>query len=388
MNKSKKKAIPLLSFFSGGGFMDMGFIKAGFEVAWTNEFDPTFAELYGQGVSSWKKSRSSEKNENEEGISNQNSIKEITANQIIKEAFDGKKPAKFGIIGGPPCQDFSINGNLNGFKGEKGTLTDAYLYKVLELQPSFFVMENVTGLIKVKKNARHFFELLKVMEDDYLIDWDVLDSLEFGVPQSRERIFVVGISKKQYEIESANLETKGHWFPFHENAKFVNPKISFKWPQAVQYGSLIVKDANIPYELCLDSCLIKPEEEHAIPNAGEYFNLKGDVARFSLIKEGETNRPSFKRLHRFKYSPTACYGNNEVHLHPYQLRRLSVREALRIQGVEDTYILTTKGMLSKKFKMIGNGVPTPLAEGVAKTLKSFVDKLKVKSSYMPSNIDN
>lgn len=388
MNKSKEKTIPLLSFFSGGGFMDMGFIKAGFDIVWTNEFDPTFAELYGQGISSWKKNRSSEKTENKEIISNQNSIKEITPNQIIKEAFDGKKPTKFGIIGGPPCQDFSINGNLNGFQGEKGTLTDAYLYKILELQPSFFVMENVTGLIKVKKNAKHFFELLKAMEDDYLIDWGVLNSIEFGVPQSRERIFVVGISKKQYEVESVSLNIKGQWFPFQENVTYVNPKTNFKWPKAAKYGSLVLKDVDIPYELCLESCLVKPEEEHIIPNACEYFNLKGDVEKFIMIKEGETNRPSFKRLHRFKYSPTACYGNNEVHLHPYQSRRLSVRETLRIQGVEDSYILTTKGMLSKKFKMIGNGVPTPLAEGIAKTLKSFIGRLKVKLDIIPVNSDN
>jgi len=103
-----------------------------------------------------------------------------------------------------------------------------------------------------------------------------------------------------------------------------------------------------------------------VPNANEFFNLYGKAKR-KQIKEGETNRPSFKRLHRFKYSPTACYGNNEVHLHPYKNRRISVREALRIQGVSDRYILPSDGelLLSKKFKMIGNGVPVPLAKAVA-----------------------
>lgn len=90
------------------------------------------------------------------------------------------------------------------------------------------------------------------------------------------------------------------------------------------------------------------------------------------IDEGETNRPSFKRLHRFKYSPTACYGNNEVHLHPYRHRRLSVRETLRIQGVPDTYVLPAELPLSKKFKMIGNGVPVPLAKAVANAVKNFL----------------
>ncbi|MCK5057375.1 MAG: DNA cytosine methyltransferase, partial [Candidatus Aminicenantes bacterium] len=72
------------------------------------------------------------------------------------------------------------------------------------------------------------------------------------------------------------------------------------------------------------------------------------------------------------YSPTACYGNNEVHLHPWKARRLSVREVLRIQGIPDTYILPEGGSLSDKFKYIGNGVPMALAFHVAQALKIFL----------------
>lgn len=107
------------------------------------------------------------------------------------------------------------------------------------------------------------------------------------------------------------------------------------------------------------------------------MNLYVTEKFLQAIDEGETNRPSFKRLHRYKYSPTACYGNNEVHLHPYKNRRLSVREALRIQGVPDTYILPTELPLSKKFKMIGNGVPVPLAEAVANAVKDFIKVNKI-----------
>ena len=99
--------------------------------------------------------------------------------------------------------------------------------------------------------------------------------------------------------------------------------------------------------------------------------------KLSKISEGETNRPSFKRLHRYKFSPTACYGNNEVHLHPYENRRLSVRETLRIQGVPDSYILPKDLSLTKKFKMIGNGVPVPLAKAVANAVKVFLKEKMV-----------
>lgn len=374
-----EKSMPVLSFFTGGGFMDMGFMQAGFDIVWTNEIELAFAEFYEQGITSWKiNHRLLPKGQNC-SISNTCSIKDISSDTILEEAFDNNVPRLFGVIGGPPCQDFSINGNLVGFKGERGSLTDTYLCRVLELNPAFFLMENVTGLIRVKRNAIHFLDLLSTISEEYLIDWDILNSLEFGVPQSRERIFVVGLNKKYFDLNDINIDFKGKWFPFHEKQKYLNPLKQYNWPQAIDFGSKNVeKPKDIPLQLCLDSCLVSRDKELIVSNANEYFNLIGDEKRFHSIKEGETNRPSFKRLHRYKYSPTACYGNNEVHLHPYLNRRLSVREALRIQGVDDSYVLTSKNRLSKKFKMIGNGVPVPLAKAVAETLKEFIENLKIK----------
>lgn len=373
-----KNKIPILSFFTGGGFLDMGFINAGFDVVWTNEIEITFTKFYSEGMTSWERGKNILSSNQECKISNTNSIRDILVETIVKEAFNNKKPQLFGVIGGPPCQDFSINGNLAGFKGDRGSLTDAYLYKILELKPAFFVMENVTGLIHVKKNATHFFELLKIMSEEYFIDWDVLNSLRFGVPQSRDRVFVVGLNKTFFNTNTIEPDLSGKWFPFLENQKYSNPHKQFHWAIPMEFGSKITKDMTVPFELCVESCLVSPEKESIIPNANEYFNLLGDINRFNQIKEGETNRPSFKRLHRYKYSPTACYGNNEVHLHPYQNRRLSVREALRIQGVDDSYVLTTPQLLSKKFKMIGNGVPVPLAKAVAQALIGFISNLEKK----------
>lgn len=374
------RKIPILSFFTGGGFLDMGFISAGFDIVWTNEYDHTFAQFYSEGITSWEQARKLIPHDEKCKISNTSSIKEISSDSIIKNVFNDKKPQLFGVIGGPPCQDFSINGNLIGFKGDRGSLTDTYLYKILEINPSFFVMENVSGLIRVKKNAKHFLELLEVMSENYLIDWDILNSLDFGVPQSRERIFVIGLNKDHFDLSSIQVDIRGQWFPFHVRQKYNNPHKLYKWPQPIDFGRKDVKKPeDIPLQLCLESCLVPKQEELLIPNANEYFNLLGDKKRFKALKEGETNRPSFKRLHRYKYSPTACYGNNEVHLHPYQHRRLSVRETLRIQGVEDSYILTTPKLLSKKFKMIGNGVPVPLAEAVAGTLKEFIESFTLKN---------
>ena len=369
MNYPKKNIIPILSFYSGGGFLDMGFEMAEFEIVWTNEVDNVFAQLHSAGITSWRNSRG---NGIKAEIFNTKSILNVSSEEILAEAFPNGKAGDFGIIGGPPCQDFSLNGMMKGFKGERGKLTIVFFDKILELQPTFFVMENVTGLTKSNSSKAYLKALLKRVEKDYFIDHKTLNSLEFGVPQFRERVFFIGIRKDKIDEQVINQSPFGQWFPFPVNPKYQNSDIKYKWPVPVPFGKRLIKPQKLPIELCVENCLVSSRKERETPNAKEYFNLYIPEEQLVAIEEGETNRPSFKRLHRFKYSPTTCYGNNEVHLHPYKHRRLSVRETLRIQGVPDTYVLPSDLPLTKKFKMIGNGVPVPLANAVATALKSFL----------------
>jgi DNA (cytosine-5)-methyltransferase 1 len=361
--------IPILSFFSGGGFMDMGFEQSGFEVIWTNEFDKTFAELHAAGITSWRKSRG---NGVKAEIFNTKSITDIKSIEIISEAFPQGKPEHFGIIGGPPCQDFSMNGSLKGFDGERGKLTIVYFDKILDLKPTFFVMENVTGLTKRKETKDFLQSLLNRVEIEYFVDHEKLNSLNYGVPQHRERVFFIGIRKDCINKKLIDEHQLGKWFPFPVNEKYHNATTKYNWGKKIKFGSLIERQLDLPIELCVENCLVPDNLLHIVPNANEFFNLNVSEDILQLIQEGETTRPSFKRLHRYKYSPTTCYGNNEVHLHPYKHRRISVRESLRIQGVPDEYILPKEIPKSKKFKMIGNGVPVPLAKAVAQSVYSFI----------------
>lgn len=373
MNSGKQNGkIPILSFYSGGGFLDMGFEMAGFEIVWTNEIDPVFSQLHAAGITSWRKSR---KNGIKAEIFNTKSITEIPSNRIVREAFSGKKPEHFGIIGGPPCQDFSIRGKQKGFRGQRGKMTAIYLDKILELKPTFFIMENVPNLVKKKSTKNYLSKLLTSVRKDYYIDKQILNALDHGVPQHRERVFFVGIRKSK--IEKEHIKKNGNWFPWPENELFKDAETKYKWPEAVDYGKRLKQPKKLPAALCVEKCLVPHKKINVTPNAREFFNMHVDKEKLQKIKEGETNRQSFKRLHRFKFSPTACYGNNEVHLHPYRHRRLSVREALNIQGVPDTYVLPGHLPLSKKFKMIGNGVPVPLAKAVAGSLLTFLETSKV-----------
>jgi DNA (cytosine-5)-methyltransferase 1 len=97
--------------------------------------------------------------------------------------------------------------------------------------------------------------------------------------------------------------------------------------------------------------------------------------RFKSVPEGDDSKKSFKRLHRWRYSPTAAYGNNEVHLHPYKARRLTVAEALAIQSLPKNFVLPPDMTLSDKFKAVGNGVPFLAAKSVAATINNFIKSI-------------
>ena len=366
-------AIPLLSFFTGGGFFDLGFKQAGFTACWTNENNPAFISGYEHGMSSWLYSLG--KRQQRAGISNTNSICDLTARVVLREAFAGPKPQLFGVIGGPPCPDFSNGGRHAGGNGSNGILTSVFTDMICDLHPTFVVIENVPGLYRIGKH-RSFLELKisQLRECGYAVDSKVLSALELGVPQNRERLFVVGVKKSiaQNVAKRKFSIDEEEWFPWPVIETYIGAR-SLPWPTTAPFGDRPKKPKGIPLELSVYPALFGNGDPEKIPNGREYFNPYS--SRFNTVDEGDVSRKSFKRLHRYRYSPTAWYGNQEVHLHPYKARRLSVREALRIQTVPDEYELPTEMSLSAKFKMICNGVPCIMAYQLALSIDTFLRKI-------------
>ncbi len=367
------KRIPIISFFSGGGFMDMGFINAGFDVVFANEFDKTFAKLHDEGISSWSKG----KNRKPCLISSTNSLTELSPKIILKKAFPDGTPQLWGIIGGPPCQDFTMNGEGKGFQGQRGKMTHIFYNRIRKMKPAFFVMENVVGLL-MRKETKQILDMLLFnnISNDYYIDRKTLNALEYGVPQYRQRVFIVGLRKDIFQLDnnktSSIEDILSFSFPWPK-PKYPNARFNYKWPVQNPFGyKNVIKPSDIPDELCVETCLHSAED---LPNGNEYFLLMKDVDLRKTINEGDTQRRSFKRLHRYRFSPTTCFGNNEVFLHPYKNRRLTVRESLRIQSVEDSYVWS-EGLLSSKFKIISNGVPVKLAQAVAEELYKLLKCLE------------
>lgn len=128
----------------------------------------------------------------------------------------------------------------------------------------------------------------------------------------------------------------------------------------------------IPLELTVEHWFEKNDVlNHS--NAHQYFQPRSGLVKFKVIEEGDDSKKSYKRLHRWRFSPTAAYGNNEVHLHPYKARRLSVAEALAIQSLPKEFELPQDITLSNAFKTVGNGVPYLASLGLAKSILDFLE---------------
>ena len=373
-----KRNISVFSFFSGVGILDLAFEKTGFNIVWVNEYCNDFLYSYQyarqhlniKGPIYGYSSESAEKY-----------VKRRGRKRLLKMmSAERKKGNLVGFIGGPPCPDFSVGGKNAGRDGANGKLTKTYFDIICKCKPDFFLFENVKGLISTEKHRSFFNEMkIKVHVNGYALSEKLVNSLEYGVPQSRERIFLIGVNEElirhsQYMLDQGNLI-----FNWEENRLFTIDKIKdHKWPerQAFVEGGTRPYPCGIPKKLTV-------EYTHA--NAKDVFNVKNGKSRMLSIDEGDTRGKSYKRLHRWKYSPTAAYGHNEVHLHPYYARRLSVSEAMAIQSLPRNFVLPSGISLSSKFKMIGNGVPYKLALAIAITLKKQL--LEMKGNYDEKNED-
>jgi len=363
--------MPLISLFTGGGFMDIGFEQAGFDVAWTNELNPVFAEMFvtargGMTIPGARKKPLKP---------NLTSVSRLKAAAVLREAFPRKRPNMFGAIGGPPCPDFSRGGLHGGGKGVNGRLTADFVRLLCRLKPDFFVIENVPGLIRTKKHRRFLKRQITYLRKtgNFLVDFRILNSLQFGAPQDRERLFVVGFRKTlaYCALGRRPRATERGWFPWPHDPRYTGAR-QLPWPKVSPFGKEPKKPAGIPDELMVYTYFGPQDDPVSVANGCDFF--KAHSPKFRKRQEGDVKHKSFKRLHRYRFSPTAWYGNQEVHLHPWLPRRLSVREALRLQTVPDDYVLPADATLSAKFKLICNGVPCLMARALATVVREFAAK--------------
>ncbi len=285
--------------------------------------------------------------------------------------------APLGFIGGPPCPDFSVGGKNKGREGDNGRLSKSYIDLICAIKPTFFMFENVKGLWRTTRH-KAFFEELKTQlrAAGYVLTNRLINAIEYGAPQDRDRIILFGVQRStlvEKNIDEAKLELLFDW---KRDLKFPGRSAfeAYPWPStegdANTPGNLL---SMLPEELTV-SYWFKHNEVTNHPNRFDHFQPRAGLSKFETIVEGDVSKKSYKRLHRFRYSPTAAYGNNEVHIHPTEARRISVAEALAIQSLPKEFCLPPTMTLTDKFKTIGNGVPFLAAQGLAATISRFIQE--------------
>ncbi len=320
----------IASLFSGCGGLDLGFSNAGFKLAYANDIDKDTWETF-------------EKNH---GL------------EIDKRSICSVKPSDMpdvaGFVGGPPCQSWSLAGEMRGVNDPRGKLFYEYIRLLKAKKPLFFVAENVAGIVS-KTHLPEFMKIIKEFEGvGYNISYKLVNAKDFGVPQERKRVIVVGYRKET-----------GKTFSFPQPS----PK-SIALKEALK-GLPDSKPA-LPKN--------KPNEKLGIPNH-EHM-----VGGFSTIYMSRNRRRSWDEP-----SFTIQAGGRHAPLHPGSAkmikkgaddwkfeegpyRRLSVRECARVQTFPDDFKFYYDNV-AKGYKMIGNAVPVKLAEAIAKRIKRDMDSL-------------
>jgi len=377
-NNEEHGRFGIFSFFTGAGFLDLGFEKAGFKSYFASEIDGNFAAVYRYSRRQMKIAEP---------------VYGLHEGDVCEYLDDAKKSAELGcmvnnakkevslvgFIGGPPCPDFSVaNANAQGEDGKRGQLTRVYVEIICKQKPDFFVLENVKGLISTAKHRAFFQRMITQLKDcGYATTYRLINALEYGAAQDRQRIILVGVKRSLCKGYFDRDTNQLHNFPWGDFIRFPMDAVSKAcWPGVdgfVENGKRDMPDGVIR-ELTVQHWFDKNDVANH-PNANDFFIPRAGLAKMRVYAEGDDSKKCYKRLHRWRYSPTACYGNNEVHLHPYKARRLSVAETLAIQSLPKAFALPPEIPLSSKFKTIGNGVPYVAANGVAKTLMAFLKEI-------------
>lgn len=337
------KNLKVYGLFTGGGGLDIGFKEAGFEIIGASDI--------------WKESEKTMNLNYPEIPFICKDITTLTSNDIL-ESTNGVKPDV--IIGGPPCQGFSVMGDKNS-ADPRNVLFESYVRLVDDLEPKCFVFENVKGIKSMFKGRYLNMVANSFSKIGYDIYLKVLNSKDYGVPQKRERVIIVG-------TKINNLFK----YPPHSSDSIGVLKSKKNVQEAI--GDLVKKDENFPNHLALTHGEIVLKRYKLIPEGGKL--PPPDELPIEIRRKNFGN--TYVRLHREKLAPTMVPGNNAFPVHPTLDRSLTPREAARIQTFPDEHIFT--GARKEQCILVGNAVPPLMGAHIARELKNHILDKKYKGS--------
>lgn len=406
----------VVSLFSGAGGMDLGFINAGYEIIWANDFFKEAVETY-------------KKNIGDHIVLGD--IKNISSSEIPNDVDV--------VIGGFPCQGFSVSNNKRCITDERNYLYKEMLRIIKDKKPKYFVAENVKGILSLGKGKVIDMIINDFKSLGYKVQVELINSAEFGVPQARERVFIIGNNigednlnfDKTHYIDEKNYEEQLTILDITKNQKLkkavtveetigdlADIKISYepikvgdkviynhiastnvsdtfwgrkyeidqaeicdylrKWRDKSKWTVAGI-DRHFGYRHTAGHWFRKDNNSGSIPSPEDWWELKKilnfddkyDKQVTTLVEKEITFEQSLRITNWDRPSATITASSPEIHIN--KKRRLSVRECARLQTFPDDFIF--EGSLSRMYTQIGNAVPVKIAEMIASKINNRINKL-------------
>ena len=337
----------VVSFFAGCGGLDLGFEQAGFQVVWANEFEPIVRDTY---------------------------LRNHPNTQFVLEDINNISPDSIpdcdGFIGGPPCQSWSVAGRQRGLNDERGKLFLTYISLIEAKKPKFFLIENVKGILDDKFKDVFDDFLFRLGFAGYDVKWELLDAVNYRVPQNRERVFIIGFRKDLHICYEFPMPT------CHE-------------PITLEKALGDIKEEPARYD---DK---EPVKNNSLRSNHDVLTSEFSTFYYRGNRRRGWNQPSFTihatadNIPLHPSSPKMMFFGHENWKFQQDkidgYRRLSVRECARIQTFPDRFVFECDN-IKALYKMIGNAVPSRMAYVLAKSIYATLENVQeIKPAVQFSN---
>ena len=361
------KNLNVIDLFCGCGGFSKGFEQAGFNIVY--------------GIDNWKDATVTYKHNFPSAVISNEDIVNVCGDSILKATGLSKNEIDV-VIGGPPCQGFSLSGK-RVLDDPRNVLYKSFVNIVSDLLPPVFVMENVPGLVRLFNGKVKDSVINDFTELGYDVQTQILSSERFGVPQQRKRVFFVGINKEKIK------NTEHFVFPMPTNGEGTNnPFVTCK--EAISDLDFIPDDRAVGE--CIDY-EISPQSEYQIlmrKNSLKVLNHSATIHTaktkniISMVPDGGNYKDlpqelwntrkvhiAWTRMNSNKPCFTIDTGHNH-HFHYKENRVPTVRESARIQSFPDDFEFI--GIKTSQLRQVGNAVPPLLSEAIAKQIIIVLEK--------------
>jgi DNA (cytosine-5)-methyltransferase 1 len=375
-----QERLTAIDLFAGAGGLSEGFREAGFDILAANDFDEFSEQTF----------RAS----HPESAFLSGPIEEISADELLSVAGiqSGELTA---LLGGPPCQAFSVYNHQRGLHDDRSGLFREYLRVVRGLMPRFVVIENVMGILSLA-GGHAVREIRAELEElGYHVEIDVLKAEEYGVPQERRRVFIIGSQDVDALLWPTPTHGTGDLGPLFSLDKLplvtVEDAIGDLPPLGINDGSEEMPYVSAPVSDFQRDMRIGSESVHNhispslqpinlermkyIPQGGSWRDIPHHLlpAGMKLAKRSDHTK-RYGRLHPQGLASTIltkCDLHWGAYIHPHQDRTITVREAARFQSFPDR--IKFMGPRGEQYRQVGNAVPPRLAKAVGMAIRKMAE---------------